>query len=67
MCGRFRRRQIFNGHAIDSDARLFAGEWQQQHQGVAIAGLSVSGKIAFGHQMLQKEAANPRPRSSHPS
>jgi hypothetical protein len=52
------RVQVFNGHAIDSDASLFADERQQQRQGVAVAGLSVSGEIA----LLQEEAANPRPQ-----
>ena len=54
------RGQVLHGHAIDSAAALFAGEWQQQHQSVAVAGLGVSGEIALGHQMLQQEPPNPR-------
>src|SRR5271165_3093877 len=54
------RGQVLHGHAIDGTAALFAGEWQQQHQSVTVAGLRVAREIALGYQMLQQEPPNPR-------
>src|ERR1700733_5589883 len=54
------RRQVLDGHAIDGAAPLSTGEWQQQRQSIAVAGLGVAGEIALGHQMFQQEPTNPR-------
>jgi hypothetical protein len=57
----FGRREILHGHAIDGTASVFAGKWQHERQGVAVAGLSVPRQIAFCHKMFEEEAPNPWP------
>src|SRR5476649_1665883 len=53
------RGQSLDGHAIDGTAPVLAGKRQQEHQGIAVAGLSVPRQIAFCDQMLEEEAPNP--------
>ncbi len=44
--------KIFDCHAVNRDAGVFAREWQQQCQRVAVADLRVSRHIPFADQVL---------------
>jgi len=57
-----RRRQALDGHAIDGAAPLV--DWRMAATASEYRGSwpGCCGEIALGHQMLQQEPTNPRPR-----
>ena len=48
------RRDIFNANVIYRPFKFLGGKWKQQDQGVSIACLCVTGKVALANQMLSR-------------
>lgn len=58
------RREIYDGEAVDWFLELLREERQKQGEHVAIASLSVEGKITLCDQMLKQKAPDPRSEES---
>jgi hypothetical protein len=54
-------RHVIDHQSVHRGAGLAADEWQQQGECVAVADLRVASKVALCHEVLEKEAPNPRP------
>ena len=51
--------EVLDLESVDRHAGVVTGERRQQSQGIAVAALRVAREVAFVHEVLQQEAADP--------